>query len=89
MFKFKLNGVYAINKFGRVSKTDSKTVVKVTPKYVTFVTTGTSFPEPERVKIRRDGENEYAIVFGGIISDTVYASDLISTQPNIKETKPS
>ena len=80
MHKFETGKEYAITKFGRISHEDFIRVIKRTNSFVTFerVFKGhTSIDEPERNKIiLTENGNEMLIIFGGLISDSVYAKDL-------------
>lgn len=80
MTKFEEGNVYGVTSAmtGRASKTNLRKAVKVTKNFVTFEWVNSQFPEPEKVKIRHtDNGDEYAIIFGGIISDSIYADNII------------
>ena len=82
MKKFEVGKRYAIEKLGYKSSTEAIEVSKRGKSFITFhrVFNGVRFAaETERAKIRGN-LNEYLIIFGGIVSDSVRATDCISAE---------
>ena len=80
MKQFETNRDYAITANGRKFTREGIRVIKVTTSYLTFVRVFSGevrFYEEERVKVRSSDSGQYARIFGGIISDAVYAADAI------------
>ena len=83
MKKFEIGKVYSITQMGHKGTNYASTVrvIKKTDKFVTFLNCGCErngfLDELEKVKIRySDNGNEWAIIFGGLVSDSVFSTDL-------------
>ena len=93
--KFEERKVYSITSIGYKSTHPSSTVrvMKRTPHFVTFLNCSLEMNgfinwvhELERVKIRHTTDGaEYALIFGGIVSDSVYASDVIAEKEVVSQ----
>jgi len=81
MYKFEVGKEYMVTKNGYKYTDDTKRVIMIGQVFIKFVSVQAEkngFYEVEKVKIRRsDSGSESAWVFGGLITDTVYAEDVV------------
>jgi len=82
MKTFEVGERYAVTKMGYKSKEEAVEITRRSPKMITvervFRGEYGYIRETERYKIHGTGSgNEHLMIFGGLVSDTVYASDKI------------